>query len=134
MGALLDTSLLVDAMRGREDAVLLVDRLDESREPTVIPTPALYEIEAGLRFRGSRSEAKAVHRTAERFPLIDFDEAAAVDAAEIRAELLRLGKPKNHVDVMIAGIAMAGGHRLVTRDRDFETISDAVGLEVEAYG
>lgn len=134
MGTLLDTSFLVDLLRGREDAVLLVDRLEERREPTLIPTPAVYEIEAGLRFRGSRSEAKAFQRTAERFPRLDFDEEAAHQAAEIRAELLRLGEPKNHVDVMIAGIAMAGGHRLVTRDTDFEAIADAVGLEIEAYG
>lgn len=133
MGALLDTSFLVDVLAGSEDAVLLADRLHESREATVIPTPALYEVESGLRFRRSRSEALAVRRTAERFPLVDFDEEAAREAAGIRAELLRLGEPKNHVDVMIAGIAAAGNHRLVTRDADFEAIADAVGLEVETY-
>ena len=46
---------------------------------------------------------------------------------------MRLGRLKSHVDVMIAGVAAAGGHVLVTRDRDFQDIAEAVGLAVERY-
>ncbi len=130
MGTVLDTTILIDILRGEETAVLLADRLDEGQEPVLIPTPALYEIETGLQFTGSRSEAKRFERSASRFPLASFDEAAARQAAGIRAELLRLGTVKSHPDVMIAGIAAAGNHRLVTRDGDFETIADAMGLDV----
>lgn len=134
MGVLLDTSVLVDVLEGREDAVLLADRLHERREPVFMPAPALYEIETGIRFSGSRSEAKRFERSTGRFPLAAFDEEAAREAAVVRAELLRLGTVKSHPDVMIAGIAMAQGHRLVTGDEDFQAIAAAVGLEVEAYG
>lgn len=134
MGVLLDTSILIDVLEGEEDAVLLADRLHESREPVLIPTPSLYEVQTGLRYAGSRSEAKRFERSAARFPVIDLDAEAARRAAEIRAELLRLGKVKSHPDVMIAGIALAHGHRLVTGDADFETIADAVGLEVDVHG
>ena len=58
---------------------------------------------------------------------------AALKAAEIRAELLRLGRVKSHVDIMIAGVALEGSHTLVTRDRDFKEIAETVGLDVEAY-
>lgn len=54
-------------------------------------------------------------------------------AAEIRAELMRLGRVKSHVDVMIAGVAAAAGHTLVTRDHDFQDIAQAVGLVLEGY-
>lgn len=62
-----------------------------------------------------------------------LDEAAALKAAEIRAELLRLGRVKSHVDIMIAGVALEGSRVLVTRDRDFKEIAETVGLDVEAY-
>ncbi len=133
MGVVLDSSFLIDVLKGKEAAVLLGDRLDESRETVVLPTPALYEIEAGLKFTRSRSEAKAFERTATRFPLATFGEHEALKAAEIRAELLRLGQPKSHTEVMIAGIALAHGHRLVTNDDDFRKIAEAVGLEIETY-
>jgi len=34
---------------------------------------------------------------------------------------------------MIAGMALAGGHTLVTRDKDFDVISAATGLQLEGY-
>ena len=93
----------------------------------------LYEVSAGLLFSRSRSEAAAFRAIAARFQVLPFDESAATKAAEIRAELMRLGRSKGHVDVMIAGIAAAGGHVLVTRDRDFRDIADTMGLRLEAY-
>lgn len=133
MGVVLDTSFIIDALRGKEGAVLMSDRLDESRDTVLLPTPALYEIEAGLRFTRSRSEAKAFEQTAGRFPLAGFGEREAVEAAEVRSELLRLGQAKSHTDVMITGIALAHGYRLITNDADFVEIADAVGLEIENY-
>ena len=65
--------------------------------------------------------------------ILPFDEPAAARAAEVRAELMRLGRAKSHVDVMIAGVASAGGHVLITRDSDFRDIANVVGLAVEAY-
>ncbi len=93
----------------------------------------LYEIIAGLLFTGSRTEATAFHALASRFANLPFDESAALKAAEIRAELLRLGKVKSHVGIMIAGVAMAGSHVLVTRDQDFKEMSETMGLNVESY-
>ncbi len=63
---------------------------------------------------------------------VTFDGPAASRAAEIRAELLRLGRVKSHVDVMIAGIARSGRHTLISRDADFKEIGRAVGLVVES--
>lgn len=133
MGVLLDTSVLIDVLEETEDTVLLADRLDERREPVLMAAPALYEIETGIRFTGSRSEAKRFERSTGRFPIAPFDEEAAREAALVRAELLRLGEVKSHPGVMIAGIALARGHRLVTGDEDFAEIADAVGLAVERY-
>ena len=84
-------------------------------------------------FTRSRSEAARFQQLAAHYVRAPFDEPAAAKAAEIRAELLRLGRVKSHVDTMIAGIASEGRHTLLSRDRDFAQIGPAVGLLVESY-
>ena len=133
MGATLDTTFIIDLLRGDSGARAKARELDGRKEPTILSTPVLYEISSGLLYRRSRSETAAFRALASRFDLHAFDESSAVRAAEIRAELMRLGRVKGHVDLMLAGIAVAGGHTLVTRDRDFHEIAKAVTLSLESY-
>lgn len=93
----------------------------------------MYEIASGFLYTRSRSEAAAFQRLSANYTIVPFDELSAIRAAEIRAELMKLGKLKSHVDTMIAGIAAAGRHTLVSRDADFASIAAVVGLAVESY-
>lgn len=133
MGITVDSNFIIDVLRSDAAAVAKARDLDTRRESKFLSTPVLYEISAGLLFTRSRSEAAAFHGFASRFAILPFDEASAMRAAEIRAELMRLGRPKGHVDVMIAGTASVGGHTLVSRDRDFRDIAKTVGLNIEGY-
>ena len=45
---------------------------------------------------------------------------------------MKEGKVKSHVDTMIAAIALAGGHILISRDDDFKANSDVFGLNFES--
>ncbi len=123
----------MDLLRSDPDAQRKARELDGRRESKVLTTPVLYEVLAGLLFTRSRSEAAAFEALAARYARVPFDEPGASRAAEIRAELLRLGRVKSHVDVVIAGIASAGRHVLVSKDADFQEIGRAVGLLVEPY-
>jgi predicted nucleic acid-binding protein len=129
----MDSTFLIDVMDEDRRALAKAEELHEGRHPLFIGTPVLYEVTTGILFRGSRQEAQAFSRLASRFTILPFDEPSAKRAAEIQADLLRVGKPKGQTDVMIAGIAAAGGHSLVTRDRDFEDIAAVVGLALESY-
>lgn len=133
MGVLLDASFLVDLLRERGRARDEAIRLAQGGIRQVIPAPAAYEVLAGIRHRGTGTDAARFRRVVEGFERAPFDAAAADAAAEIRAELLGVGQPKGAVDVMIAGIAKARGHALVTRDEDFQVVADAVELEVRGY-
>jgi predicted nucleic acid-binding protein len=133
VGYVLDTAFLVDLLRSEPDARKKARELDARREPKILATPVLYEVLAGLLFTRSRSEAAAFGQMAAGYARAPFDEEAASHAAEIRAELMRLGRVKSHVDTMIAGIASRGRHTLVSRDADFAEIGRAVGLLVESY-
>ena len=133
MGFVLDTTFIVDLIRSDPDAKRRAKELDARREPKLLSTPVLYEIASGLLYTRSRSEAAAFQRLSANYTVVPFDEPSAMKAAEIRAELMKLGRIKSHVDTMIAGIASAGRHTLVSRDEDFQAISEAMGLAVEAY-
>lgn len=133
MAYVLDTSFIIDLMRSDTGALRKARELEQLNDRKLLPAPVLYELIAGFLFSRSKSEATAFQRLAERFIVVPFDEFAAPKAADIRAELMKTGRVKSHVDTMIAGIALAGGSTLVTRDRDFNAIGESLGIEIEAY-
>lgn len=133
LGITVDSNFIIHVLRSDSPALAKAKQIDDSGQAKFLSTPVLYEISAGLLFTGSRTEATAFRALASRFASLPFDEAAALKAAEIRAELLRLGRVKSHVDIMIARVALEGSHVLVPRDRDFREIAETVGLDVEAY-
>lgn len=133
MGVVLDSTFLVDLLRGRETALGEAQRLEAEEVQPVLPAPVLYEILSGIRFRGSGTEAARFRNLASGYRVRAFDREAADAAADVRAELLRLGEPKGTVDTMVAGIARAEGEAMLTRDEDFQVIAEAVELEVRGY-
>lgn len=67
-----------------------------------------------------------------RLEVLDFDDKAAIHAAEIRAELAKKGTPIGHYDVLIAGHARSCGLVLVSNNlREFERVS---GLWLDVQG
>ncbi len=133
MGITVDSTFIIDVLRNNAAALSKSRELDRRREAKVFTTPVIYAVTAGLQFSRSRTEAAAFRALASQFAVLPFDEPSAIRAADIRAELMRFGRVKGHVDVMIAGIAAEGGHVLVTRDRDFHQIAKATGLAIESY-
>ncbi len=133
MGITFDSNFIIDILRSDREALAKARAIDAGGEAKFLTTPVLYEVSSGLIFTRSRSEAAAFRALASRLTILPFDEPSAVKAAEIRAELMRLGRPKGNIDIMIAGIAAAEGHTLVTRDGDLRDISQAIGLNLDGY-
>lgn len=133
MGVALDTTLFVDLVRRRPSGVAKLEELDSRRVMKVIPTPVAYEVLSGILQAKSRTQAALFRGWLDRFHVAPLDLSAAERAASIRVELTQLGRAKATGDVLAAGIALAGGHSLVTRDADFLEISDVTGLVVEPY-
>jgi predicted nucleic acid-binding protein len=110
-----------------------LEELQSRSEPLVLPTPVIYEVLAGILRARSKTHATRFRGLASRFQVAPLDLPAAERAASIRAELLSLGRIKGVADILTAGIALAGGHSLVTRDGDFRHIAEATGLLLESY-
>ncbi|MFA4886714.1 MAG: PIN domain-containing protein [Candidatus Nanoarchaeia archaeon] len=126
----LDTSFLVDFLKGKVNFSELTDELERGGV-AFIPAPALMELWLGaLLSKVPEEEKERIRTTLAYFPILPLDEETAKESAEIEAELLKKGQIIQTEDIMIAGIARKNNESLLTRDSDFTRIS---GLKVLTY-
>ena len=95
-------------------------------------TPVLWELMTGAnKARDSSAQPARLALFQARFELLPFDLAAARHAAQVRAQLEAQGTPTGAADTMIAGVALAHGLILVTRNvREFERVP---GLQIQNW-
>lgn len=118
----LDSSIVVDYLNG---ASYVEQLLATTAEPVAVPRLVRYELYAGaLRSDDPTETIDAVDQALDWTESLGFTEAAARDAARIRADLLAMGTPIGAADILIAGITRAEGATLITRDTDFERVPD----------
>ena len=130
---ILETSFLIDLMKGRSEAVTLADEIDRSRESVYLPAPALFELwlGAGRSARG-REEIRKIETLIESFDVLVLTDEDAREAGLLQARLSKAGRTMGTIDVLLAGMARRRGEILVTGDRDFSTVSREV--QVRTYG
>lgn len=120
---ILETSFLIDMMRGRPEAVALVQEIDRSGEPIALPSPGLFELWVGAgRSHRSREEMEKIDALVAAFDVLLFTDADAKEAGLLQARLSLAGETLGTVDVLLAGMARARGETLVTGDRDFTAV------------
>ena len=108
-----DTDVLIDFLAGAEPAAAQVA---EELERGSLCTTAVSRFELLSGVRSARQEA-AVRELLAAVSALPLDEEAADRAAEVRRALERSGEPIGMADSLIAGIALARGGTLLTRNR-----------------
>jgi tRNA(fMet)-specific endonuclease VapC len=122
---MLDSSFLIDLLRGDERASSIARSLDD--EPVSISSIVRFEILQGLTVKHRRRLEKEFSSLAT----IPFDADQADLAASIADRLYRKGEPIDPEDCMIAAAAIANGKPLLTRNKKhFARIPQ---LHVETY-
>lgn len=114
----LDTSTLIEVMRGRDAVVQeAFMALDVSRTPVVASVLVLHELLSGAASSdnptGERGKIERVLSEVDIIPLIEEDVEAT---AKVRSALRLRGRPIGDIDVLIAGQALARGWMVVTRN------------------
>lgn len=127
-----DTCLLVDALRGERAANAFMARLQGEGAFMAIPSMVLFELWEGVE-RSDRSleQQRRVEELAASYPVLAFEPRHAQRAGRLSGELVRRGEMLDAVDAQIAGMALAEGLPVVTRNRkDFERVP---GLKLVGY-
>jgi len=126
----LDTSFLIDYLRGVEATYDLTDEENE----VAITTITYHEIMVGLKRKRSKKEEKFFKRLFSEVKILPFDIKAAEESSSIAARLMAIGKEINALDILIAGIAIANGaDRIITRDTDFKEVAKISDIDVVLY-
>ncbi len=125
----LDTSFLIDMLRGKKETLKILNR----RENLFTTQINMYEIVKGLFFKNiSSSKFAEVFEMFHNIRVLPFDDVALIKSAEIFAELSRKGQEIHDFDCIIVGIALSRGiNKVVTKNVEhFKRIKD---IKVEEY-
>lgn len=123
----IDTSLFVDAQRGRDSARQRLDELLMNPEELAVSAMTLLEILAVPRMSaGWRRFYVKVFGAVE---VLDLDPESARDGARLAREMAVRGFKLHNADAAVAGCAVrAGAEVLVTADADFTELR---GIRIE---
>lgn len=127
---ILDTNVLSALMHKAPDAAVVAWLDRQPAESVWITSVTLFESRLGLALlpKGRRQQlletafARLLEEDLEN-RVLDFDSAAATEAAALAAERQRAGRPVDFRDTQIAGIALARRATLATRNvRHFQDL------------
>lgn len=118
---LVDTDVLIDALRGREPSL---GRIREGLERDALATTTItvFELASGAR---DETQARSIADLLAAVRLVPFDVEAAHASAEIRQRLEGSGLKIGMADYLIAGVAVSRSWPLLTRNqKHFERVPD----------
>lgn len=128
---ILDSTFLIDVLRGDSDVAELIGEIDATGTPFVsaVTVMELYE---GIHLAdASESERGEVRQLLTEVSELAFDRECALRSGRINADLVSSGEPIDETDVVIAATAIVNDYPVVTRNVDhFDRIDD---LEVVSY-
>ena len=126
---IVDSSVWIDGLRGREtpQVARLVDT--GAREPLGVSDLIIHEVLRGV--RGSRRFQEVRDMLLEYQVFLMGGVELAVKAAQNYRELRRRGiTVRGPIDCLIATFCIENGHQLLHNDRDFDQFEQHLGLTV----
>ena len=132
----LDTSFLIDVIKGNEKVKELERELDENNEDINIASPSIMELIKGIKLKENlpyikETEKEKIKDILSNFNILELDKNSAILAGEIEAELINNGLMIDIEDIMIGAISINNDEVLLTRNvKHFEKIN---GLKIESY-
>lgn len=128
---ILDSTFLIDVLRGETAVGELIAELDTTGTPFVSAVTVMELVEGIHLATATDDERAAVEELLAEVHELPFDRDCALQAGRINADLVSAGKPIDETDVMIAATAIVHDRPVVTRNVDhFERIPE---LDVVSY-
>ena len=126
---ILETTFIIDLLRGKKDAVEMANRLDKENVPLFSTSVTVFELWQGLNTEKRETEERLVDFV-EKFGFLHLDVESAKQGGKIQRGLIDKGIKIDPEDCMIAGIALHHSMPIITRDAHFSRIK---GIKIETY-
>lgn len=109
---ILDACFLIDLLEGDDAAVAKLDEISDGF--LVVPTLVYTEVAVGIDPETATGER--FEEIMDSIPVAAYDEEATRHTVDVQRDLRSRGERIGAVDAMIAGIALARGESIVTRN------------------
>ncbi len=127
----LDTSFLIEFLRGRKHAVDYLSKLEGSSEAITVAAPSVFELVEAAEIARSEQEKKAIQEFVSSLTVLSLDSDTAWAAGQLSASLILSGEQIGQMDTLIGAIARYHDEPIVTRNKmHFGRIP---GLVVQEY-
>ncbi|MBI4143851.1 PIN domain-containing protein [Candidatus Woesearchaeota archaeon] len=129
---ILETSFLIDYMKGKEQAINKMNELIKTNTPITIATPSIFELFSGLE-QSSKPivEAEKIKQVLQEQSTWPLNEESARMGGQIHGNLISKSQEIEAIDAMIAGIATQRRETLLTRNT--KHFSRVPGIKLETY-
>lgn len=129
MNIFLDSSAIIDFLRGRDGVKAQIDAADDVYTSSLCVFEVLLG-EAYSRLKGFNPKSHALSFF-EGTTIVPFSVDDAKRASEMQALLVSKGKRINGLDVLIAASAIRVDSVIITSDQDYEILSDLLSVNVK---
>jgi predicted nucleic acid-binding protein len=127
----LDTTILIDALRRKEAALRKIAELEETEETICITQINALELYKGVYLpTKSDEDVQKVKKLLDAFVILPINDDTYEWFAALSAELKSRGESINDFDLLIAAITMTNGAEVVSNHSHFRRIP---GLGVVSY-
>jgi len=127
----LDTSAVIDLTNGDKRLAAVVRSAEQHGQPIAIASVSLFELLTPIFHKNLSKKERIIESFLHNVQVLQLDSQASEAGARIMAALLKIGKPVNVLDVLIAGIALTNNvDELVTSDSDFDEIAKVSNLRI----
>jgi predicted nucleic acid-binding protein len=124
---LLDTSVLIDLLANKKEAIEVISRYQN--QPLGISVVTLAEIELGFLFFVSKKQKAAQEKFHElmengTLKVFEVEEKVALEYARLQTSLLKKGKSLSGFDGLIVATALVNNTSFLTSDQSLKEIKD----------
>ena len=120
---ILDTTFLIDLLRGDKAAVGKIAEIESKNEPVSTTAISVFEVWQGLPKNASSSQIEKTVELLKSINVLKLDFDSALQGGEIQRELKSAGQMIDPEDAMISGIAKINHEKILTRNKKhFEKI------------
>ena len=129
---ILDTSFLIDLIKGDKSVVGTKALLTEKRETCRVSAATIFELWTGITSssRSQEEKVRVINAVAE-LPIVNVSRQIAEKAGEINGTLIKSGEQIDAMDTIIAASSLLENETLLTKN--IKHFGRVKGLRIETY-